>query len=218
MSTKTRILHLSSSRLVWAVVLAIASTVFVAAPAFAAAPDVQKAPPPLTAQWWQSFLSVDASTNPLSRCDVGPGKVVFLAGTAGGPAARSCTISSDKAILVPMINVECSEIEGNGTTPPKLRSCAAGIADQFTNLSLAVDGVAVPGDLAKFRVSSPVFRFTSVANNVFGVPAATNTRSVADGYWALLRPLSVGTHTVSFGGQYPPGGFVTAVTYTLTVQ
>ncbi len=151
MATKTRKLRVSSSRLVWAVVLAIASTVFVGAPASATPPNVQKAPPPLTSQWWQSFLSADASTDPLNRCDVGPGEVVFLAGTAGGSATRSCTISSSKAILVPLINVECSEIEGNGNTPAKLRSCAAGFADEFTNLSLAVDGVAVPGDLTRFR-------------------------------------------------------------------
>ncbi len=217
MSTKTRIPHLGLSGLVWAVVLAIASTVFVAAPAFATAPDVKKAPPQLTAQWWQSFLSVNARSHPLSRCDVGPGKVVFLAGTGGGRAARSCTISSDKAILVPLINVECSAIEGNGHTPAKLHSCAAAFANKFTNLHLVIDGVAVR-DLAKFRVRSPVFRFTSVKKNVFGVPAATNTRSAADGYWALLRPLSVGTHTISFGGRYRPGHFVTAVTYKLTVH
>ena len=221
----TRILRLNLSRLFWAVLLAIGSSLFVAAPVFATAPNVhataphvQKAPPRLTAQWWQSFLSVKASTHPLSRCDVGPGKVVFLAGTGGGRATRSCTISSDKKILVPMINVECSQIEGNGNTSHKLRSCAARFADRFTNLALVVDGVAVHGDLARFRVRSPVFRFTSVANNVFGVPPATQTRSVADGYWALLRPLSVGTHTVSFGGKYRPGHFVTAVKYTLTVR
>ena len=39
---------------------------------------------------------------------------------------------------------------------------------------------------------------------MFGVPAGT-TRSVADGYWALIRRLSPGTHTVSFGGALPVG-------------
>ena len=93
--------------------------------------------------------------------------------------------------------------------------CARDFADQFTDLSLTIDGVAV-ADLQRFRVRSPVFQYTAAQGNVFGVPAGT-TRSVADGYWVLIRPLSLGTHTVSFGGAFPPGGFTTFVTYTLTV-
>jgi hypothetical protein len=185
---------------------------FAAAPASAAPPDAKKPSPPLTAQWWQSILSING--NALDRCDIGSGDVVFLAGTAGGSATRSCTITSQQSILVPLINVECSTLEGNGRTPAELNKCARGFADQFTNLSLVIDGVPV-SNLTKFRVGSPVFTFTSVAGNVFGVPAGT-TRSVADGYWALIRPLSVGTHTISFGGAFQD--FSTSVTYTLTVR
>jgi hypothetical protein len=91
------------------------------------------------------------------------------------------------------------------TATPRLRfrACARGFADQFTDLSLTIDGVAV-ADLQQFRVHSQVFRITAADGNVFGVPAGT-TRSVADGYWALIRRLSPGTHTVSFGGALPVG-------------
>jgi hypothetical protein len=181
--------------------------------AVAAPPQVKKPPPPLTARWWQTFLSI--SGNPLDRCDLGTGEVVFLAGTTGGAATRSCTISAGTSILVPLINVECSVAEGNGDTPAELRACARDFAEQFSDLSLTIDGVAV-GGLQRFRVHSPVFQFTAAEGNVFGVPAGT-TRSVADGYWVLIRPLSPGTHTISFGGAFPPGGFTTFVTYTLTV-
>jgi hypothetical protein len=181
--------------------------------AVAAPPQVKKSPPSLTALWWQTFLSI--SGNPLDRCDLGTREVVFLAGTTGGTATRSCTIPVGTSILVPLINVECSTAEGNGDTPAELRACARGIADQFTDLSLTIDGVAI-ADLQRFRVHSPVFQFTAAEGNVFGVPAGT-TRSVADGYWVLIRPLSPGTHTISFGGAFPPGGFTTFVTYTLTV-
>jgi hypothetical protein len=114
-----------------------------------------------------------------------------------------------------LINVECSTAEGNGDTPAELRACAKGFADQFTDLSLTIDGVAI-ADLQRFRVQSPVFQFTAAKNNVFGIPPGT-TRSVADGFWVLIQPLSPGTHTISFGGAYPPGPFTTFVTYTLTV-
>jgi hypothetical protein len=115
--------------------------------------------------------------------------------------------------------VECSTIENNGNTPAELNKCARDVTDQFTGLSLVIDGVPVP-NLTNFRVGSPVFAFTAAAGNVFGIPPGT-TRSVADGYWALIRPLSVGTHTISFGGvspSFPEGGFTTSVTYTLTVR
>jgi len=115
-----------------------------------------------------------------------------------------------------LINVECSTAEGNADTPAELRACARGFADQFTDLSLTIDGVAVASP-QRFRVvHSPVFQFTAAEGNVFGVPVGT-TRSVAEGYWVLIRPLSPGTHTISFGGAFPPGGFTTSATYTLTV-
>jgi hypothetical protein len=196
-----------------AVSVLLVSLLLGATAAVAAPPQVKKPPPPLTALWWQTFLSI--SGNPLDRCDLGTGDVVFLAGTTGGSATRSCTIPAGTSILVPLINVECSTAEGNGDTPAELRACARGFADQFTDLSLTIDGVAI-ADLQRFRVQSPVFQFTAAEGNVFGVPAGT-TRSVADGYWVLIRPLSPGTHTISFGGAFPPGGFTTSATYMLTV-
>jgi len=181
--------------------------------AMAAPPAVRKPPPPLTALWWQTVLSIPGDS--LDRCDLGTRDVVFLAGTTGGAATRSCTIHAGTSIFVPLINVECSTAEGNGDTPAELRACARVFAEQFTDLSLTIDGVAVT-DLQRFRVHSPVFQFTAAPGNVFGIPAGT-TRSVADGYWVLIRPLSPGTHTISFGGAFLPGGFTPSVTYTLTV-
>jgi hypothetical protein len=207
-------LSLGRSRVIWMLALAIASVMFAAAPASAAPPAAKKPAPPLTAQWWQSIVSTGG--NALDRCDLGTADVVFLAGSAGGSATRSCTISSRQSILVPLINIECSTAENNGDTPAELNKCARGYAEQFTDLSLVIDGTPV-SNLTKFRVGSPVFSFTAVKDNVFGIPAGT-TRSVADGYWALISPLPVGTHTISFGGAYPPDDFATSVTYTLTVR
>jgi hypothetical protein len=206
------------------ILLSVASALLLAPSAAAAPPEVKKAPPPLTAQWWQSFMSI-GDTNALARCDVGTRDIVFLAGTAGGTADRSCTISSTQSILVPLVNVECSTVEGNGRTPAELRSCARhDFVDQATNLFLIIDGNPV-SNLDRFRVSSQVFTFTVVANNPFGLPAPSGpqftlpatTRSVADGYWVLIQPLSPGIHTVSFGGEFPEFEFSTTASYTLTV-
>jgi hypothetical protein len=202
------------SRLAWILALAATGLMLAASPASAAPPVAKKPSAPLTAQWWQSFVAI--SGNALDRCNIGSGDVIFLAGTTGGSATRSCTIGSTQSILVPLINFECSTIEGNGETPAELNKCTRNTVDQFSGLSLVIDGTPV-SNLAKFRVGSPVFSFTAAAGNGFGIPAGT-TRSVADGYWALISPLSVGIHTISFGGEYPPGGFTTSATYILTVQ
>lgn len=153
-------------------------------------PDVQKAAPELTANWWQTYLAIPG--DPLGRCDLtGPRKIVFLAGTTGGAATRTCTIPTGSSLLVPLINTECSQAEGNGNNFAELQTCASGQADHFTNLSLVIDGRQVQ-DLTSLRVQSNLFTFKSVTGNVFGVPVTPRTIAVADGYWALIRPLSPG--------------------------
>jgi hypothetical protein len=210
--------HITSFQTLFGSLISATIMLIPMAAANAASPDAQKPPPPLTAQWWQTFLAINSSnSNPLDRCDLGTPNVLFLAGTAGGSTTRTCTVTANKSILVPLINVECSEDEDNGPTPNEWRTCAQGITDQFTNLSLTIDGVPVSDDLTRFRVQSQVFSFTSADPNIFGVPPVTNSRAVADGYWALIKPLVPGTHTLSFGGAYPPGHFTTIATYTLNV-
>jgi hypothetical protein len=56
--------------------------------------------------------------------------VVFLVGTtAVSPVERSCTISKHAAVVLPAINAECSQAEGNGSTDAELRACATSLAD-----------------------------------------------------------------------------------------
>ena len=219
-----QVLSAGLSRLVWTLVLALASVALTAGTASAAPPDANRqqgppstanvgAPSPeLTAQWWQSFMPLNEGPSALDRCDVGTDDVVFLAGTAGGSATRSCTISSEQSILVPLINVECSTIEGNGETASELTSCARAFGDRFTSIHLKIDGKPVV-PTKRFRVTSGEFTFTMAENNPFGVappedstvvlPATTS--AVSDGYWALIPPLPVGTHTITFGGSTLPG-------------
>ena len=116
---------------------------------------------------------------------------------------------------MPLINVECSDAEGNGSTFAELRTCAQGFADDFTNLQLLVDGQPV-ANLTDLRVQAES-TFTSVTGNVFNIPAATNSKFAADGYWALIK-LTPGKHSITFGGSYPPGPFTTLVTYKLIIE
>jgi hypothetical protein len=197
--------------------LSIMLAALLAPPASAAAPTVTAPSPPLTAAWWQTFLSTPGDS--FSRCDLGQGNIVFLAGTTGGTARRSCTLTAGTSVLVSPINGECSQVEGNGDTPAELRACASGQADAMTNLSLSLtqgrEPVPVP-QLSTLRVASPVFEFNAVAGNVFGI-APGPSRSVSDGFWALIGPLKPGPYTLSFGGAVPTVGFTTQATYRLTV-
>jgi hypothetical protein len=183
-----------------------------------------------SAQWWQRALSIPSSNSPLkdptgANCDVNQqGHVWFLAGTTGNPidepVMRTCTIPVGKAILFPIINGECSTAEGNGDTEAELRACAKSQMDGVTFLQASIDGVPL-NNLKMFRAASPLFQFTAVEDNPFGIPAGT-TNSVADGFWVMLHPLRPGTHTISFGGSLvtpsnPPQAFSTSVEYKLTV-
>ena len=175
----------------------------------AATAQVSKPDASLTATWWKKIVKISGDS--LGRCDVGTGKILFLAGTAGGSTERDC-MTDKKVFLVPLINVECSTVEGNGTTFGALSACAKGFADDFTDLTLVVDGQSFDG----FRVQAKG-QFTPVAGNSFGIPPTNNSKFAADGYWALIT-LTPGEHTLTFGGSYPPFGFTTEVTYNLTVQ
>jgi hypothetical protein len=179
----------------------------------AATVQVSKPDASLTASWWEKIVAIPGA-DALDRCDVGTGKVLFLAGTTGGSATRSCT-TDRAAFLVPLINVECSTAEDNGTTFAELSECAKGFADAFTDLKLVVDGQPVD-NLNSLRVQAKG-HFTAVENNIFGIPPVNNSKFAADGYWALIT-LTPGQHTLTFGGSYPPGGFTTEVTYDLLVQ
>ncbi len=168
-----------------------------------------------SAQWWQDAVQV-ATLGGCPMASAGPtDQVLFLAGTTGGSETRSCTVPSGKAILFPIINAECSTIEGNGTTEEQLLACAKGLIDQVTVVQADVDGVSLQ-NLTVYRVQSPLFTFTAVSGNPFGIPAGQSP-SVSDGYWIMLTPLSTGTHTLHFHGEAPSLGFTTDTTYNLTV-
>jgi hypothetical protein len=176
--------------------------------------------------WKQAVRQTGAPGTPFAAGAVdcaalGTKRVVFLVGTTAGTGSRverSCVIRKAAAILFPVVNAECSVAEGDGSTESELRACAASLADTLTNLHATVDGHALAG-LGAFRFASPLYSFSPVAGNVFGIPeAVVSSPSVADGYWVMLHKLKKGTHTVSFGGAAPTLDFSTDTTYTLTVR
>lgn len=186
-----------------------------------------------SAAWWQYGLSVPKATNPVLdttgvNCGAGQsaGPVFFLVGAATtDPVTRLCTVPTGKALVFPIINIECSTVESPpffGNNGQALRTCAAAFADGVDpgTLNATVDGKKVK-NLKDFRVQSPVFDFLPTADNYLDLPGMTSGLSVSDGYWLIVEPLSAGNHVIHFEGAFasgPGAGFSQDVTYNLTAQ
>jgi hypothetical protein len=189
----------------------------------------------LSAAWWQWAFSLPIEQNPFfdenGSCVNGANgqfefaPVWFLTGVinVSGTAVRDCTVPAGTFLFFPIINSECSTLEGNGTTEEPLRACATAAIDPVTTVAAEIDGVPVK-NLTDYRFESPLFTFGPLPDNnvlqFFGVdaPAGATSLSVADGYYLLLAPLSVGQHTIHFTGTIgPPVNFEVDITYNLTV-
>jgi hypothetical protein len=193
------------------------------------------------AAWWQWAFSLPADGHPLfdetgAQCAAGQsGPVWFLGGVfnvTGSAVRDECRVPSGKSLFFPIVNVECSNVEGNGDTSTALRACADFFASLATDLAVEVDGVPILG-VDHFRIVSPSFGFELPENNLlqlFGAPASAGScftndagrcepyLSAGDGFYLMLRPLSDGRHTIHFRGTFgDPINFTTDVTYHLTV-
>lgn len=125
--------------------------------------------------------------------------------------------------MFPIYNGECSYVEyPQYKTRSELSGCAKDQLDKVTNLATAIDGVSI-SNLHQYRAQSSIFDLNLPNNNVFGLTPGP-TKSVADGFWIILHPLSAGKHDIHFSGSavdYTSSGvqnFATAATYHLTIQ
>jgi hypothetical protein len=62
-------------------------------------------------------------------------------------------------------------------------------------ISCEIDGVPVR-NLGQFRAQSPAAPVILAENNMLGLPPGQYGMIVDDGYYLILAPLSVGTHTI----------------------
>jgi hypothetical protein len=193
-----------------------------------------------SARQWQWLFSLPVAEHPLfdnADCSTGQlGKVWFLGGTFAsveiapgvilGEADRVCTVPSGTSLFFPLISAECSTVEGNGETEEELRGCANFLADFIVpeSVFLEIDGKSVT-NVESLRVESPLFFLGPLPeDNILGDDelAGTISPSVSDGYWAMVKPLSVGLHSLRFGGLVdltPIGGpvFIQDIAYEVDV-
>jgi len=210
----TIMILLSSSLLV----IPISSTVNAASPELFPS-SVSKA---LSAKWWNWLFSIPPSKNPIvddHPCDVKQsGNFFFLVGTFGGSAERNCTISKNKAIFFPVINIVATldKNDPNFNTLDKVRKAVSDYVDGATNLKASIDGVSIK-NFDSLRAQSPPFKLKVPSDNIGGFPPGTYV-AISDGYWVALKPLSVGEHTIKFSGSVPSANFDLDVTYHISVK
>lgn len=190
-----------------------------------------------SAAWEQWATSIPFSNHPLfdkGACSVGQsGPVWFLGGKycANGDTTcgytnvvRSCTIPSDKALYIAVTNSEDSMLEDPGrTTINELRAFTAEQIDP-ADVSITVDGAAIPDVKNRFRVQSPAFSFTLPNDNMYTALYGTTFNpgtyfpGVDDGVYVMLSPLPAGYHVIQLKGYFPQWDFGFDVTYSVIVQ
>jgi hypothetical protein len=175
-----------------------------------------------TARWWQWVLSISKTENPLvdqngkNGANNQSGPVWFLAGTLKGPAERSCAIPADRAILFPIINVEASIAEGDGSTEEELAARVKFEMDQITDMRAMLNGTDLD-ELKQYRIQSPLFNVTLPADNILGLPAQT-TKMMSEGYWLFLKPLQPRNYDLYSFGSCLAGRIKIGVSYHLTIE
>jgi hypothetical protein len=193
----------------------------VTAPSAAAVPDKKLGD--YLGTMWKTVLETPASQNPFTG---GPGLCVDLGGVVapfGGPGLDvTCTVKPGTKVFAASWSAECSTLEDppfQGVDEPSLRDCVHTVNAGITTTEVFLDGTLVP----VIKVTSGLLHLDLPNGNIFGKPAGTGTPpylSVADGWVALLHPLTPGTHTIRLhiAGQFPQVSLPIDSTTTIIVK
>ena len=180
------------------------------------------------AKWWEYALIMPTEQNPLTG-GTGENCVFQRIGNVGLVVANStldvpikCEVPTGMMLYIEVLGAECSNLEEPpffGGNEAELLACAQSFVPQ--DLQASIDGVEVQ-NLSKYIFTSPLYEFTEPEDNILGVPAGTNGKSVGAGAYLMLVPLSPGKHTIHVQGTYPdpdPDLVYTAdKTFDLTVK
>jgi hypothetical protein len=182
-----------------------------------------------SAAYWQWLFSLPVDGHPgtdspdFNVTDGQSGNVWFLTGPFG-TVERNITISAGTSLFVALINVDSSTLEEPpfyGATAADQLAIANAFADYMTDLSFTVDGKSI-ANIDDFRVTSPQFDFSAPSPWIFGATGGTGT-ATGVGYFVMLAPLSVGTHTIHYTGAFkfseaPEDYIAVDMTYHVTVK
>src|SRR5215471_21227812 len=162
-------------------------------------------------RYWQWVFAQPTPTNPQldatgEFAGVGQsGPLWFLAGTFGNSVERTITIPAGKGLFFavqPWIfgagTFDCEPtVPGVPCDLPTLHAAAALATDASSVVEASIDGVPVNNAIGYRAADNGSFSITLPADNPIGIPAGTYSPQVCDGYWLLLAPLSIGSHTIT---------------------
>lgn len=158
-----------------------------------------------TSKWWQWAYSIPLDRHPSyddsgKFCGENQKKPVwYLSNSYGFPVIRTCEIPSDTAILVPLLNSECSYAEFPMLkTEQELRGCVKETQDNVGKGHAFLNEVNL-SSLIEYRMQTDFFDFTIPQNNILNLTSQT-TKAVADGNWLFLKPLHPGTYELKIKG------------------
>lgn len=188
-----------------------------------------------SAAWWQWVSSIPADNNPIldetgeDAAAGQSGSVWFLAGNVGGATERTVTVPAGKALFVPILNTAyygypCDDRNLPGCEIDEALETANDVATLLSFITPSMDGATVTCEIDGVAVdahrveSSTIYSVDVVEGNVFGYPPGPYHPCVDAGYYVMLTPLSVGSHTIHFAGTNADGSFGLDVTYHLTVK
>ena len=164
----------------------------------------------LLAQWWQWGLSIPQSASPLmdatgENAFTGQrGKIWFLSGNNGGVDEREITIPADTPLFIPILtNLFFDDGTYGPVSEAEVRAYLDDFAASATTLELSINHQPLPR-AAIYHVQSNVFTTAFPEHNIFAgfdIPKGIYDISLADGYFVMLKPLSVGTHVIKMRGE-----------------
>jgi hypothetical protein len=179
-------------------------------------------------KWWQWHISLPTQGHPyithnLENCPVGnSGQVSFLTHSIQGESHYTCTIPARHAILLRIAAAECStpELPPDQRSPADYIKCATE-GQQYLTSEVKVDGVPLNG-LEKNNAIARFFNITIPEDNVYNIKPGTY-KSVSAGYFAFLKPLPPGQHTVDIAARVvnpvdPSFNFAYHTLFNLNVQ
>ena len=158
-------------------------------------------------KWWkfmfsvkiEDSLAIDTTGVNCQKRQKGP--VWFLAGTLHtSKIKRTCRIPLGKSLFFPVINTEWNRHEYQSGDVLSLATKARKNIDKVSRISLLVDGKSL--NLSNFRFGPIKFEVNIINKNFLNLPAG-RVELVSDGYWAGLKPLSVGKHDILFEAEDP---------------
>jgi hypothetical protein len=167
--------------------------------------------------WWQWAGSFDGRDSPVADTTGAlcashqRGPVWFLAGAYGSRrTVRTCRVPHGKYLFFPLINYVVMPRQGYSSDCVSFIAEAARVTSGAEYLVMDLDGQRL-GKPEAHRQASPCFDMGALAS-----PKENVYPSAANGYYVMLKPLSVGTHELNFGGVLPQ--MHQAITYTLIVE